>query len=179
MVRFIVFIFMLCAPLSAFSEDFGCFKYINVKITKLYPNIKFPDDIGRYSFIVVRHKVDCETKEIIIPSNYEQAVDFLDFSLPLDYKSASVSASLNLEEVGFSLYSNSNYGYSVDEDLIDHFHDIWLLDENDNVCKNKFGEYYPVEENNNHEFIEIGCFWLLKEQLIKSYQQGFRGLDKK
>jgi len=142
----------------AIGGESRCFEKVNVDINQLHPPIRIAGGVERRSKILINQQVDCVTKKIIKPKSLIDALNMLDFALPLDYKTAIVSSN------SVSAYRHSDYGVSVDEDLFDYFHDAWLLDQKDNICYKKFGSKYKPEEE--------GCFWLLMEKLIIIHDKG-------
>jgi len=164
MLKLIILSFFTLLSFSSVAEELGCFKNEEVKISELHPPIRIKENFDRRTIITVRNQVNCKTNDVIIPSTYDEALQMLDFALPLDYKAAAVSDSLSTGYVDTSVYRNSDYGLSVDADLFHYFQDTWRLDGQNNVCKEKIKK--------EHNWKEEGCFWILVEDLIVSYQKG-------
>lgn len=168
MSRLIVGVILVFFSFFAYGGNVNCFKFEEVKINNVYPNIKFSSDKDRKNNIKIRKMVDCETKLEMIPDTYQQAINMLSFSLPIDYLTASVVSYIKEGEANISIYAYSDYGASVDEDLIDFFHDTWGLDNKNNVCRKEFGKNYSTVESFDGEEVEIACFMFLKEKLVTS-----------
>ena len=169
MPRLTVALLLLLFSLDVLGEEIHCFKDVELKITNVYPKIKFSESKLRKDSIQIRKIIDCQTKLEIVPTNYQQALKTVAFSLPNDYLAASIISYLKEGEPNLSLYLYSDYGLSVDEDLIDFFHTAWELDEKNNVCKKELGGNKTRNINQDDKDIEVGCFMLLKEHLMKMY----------
>jgi hypothetical protein len=167
MLKLIILFFFMLLNFSTVAEELRCFEIDDVEISELHPNIHMKESIERRKIISVRKEINCKTNDVIIPSTYDEALEMLDFSLPLDYKSAAVSGSSSIGYTDSSVYRNSDYGSSVDSDLFHYFQKNWMLDGENNVCKEKASE--------KHDWDEEGCFWILVDELIVSYQKGLRG----
>ncbi|RMH37467.1 MAG: hypothetical protein D6694_13290 [Gammaproteobacteria bacterium] len=164
MFRFILtMLFLFLTPLT-FGEVTQCYKDVNIKIQRVRQPVRFTKVIKKRATITLRVKTDCKTGAVRIPSTFEEAVEFLDFALPLDYKDALVSESTQDElDIG-AAYRKAHYGESVNDDLFDYFYNAWFLGEKNNICEKKFGDKYFGKG--------IGCYYLLLEHLVEAYKKG-------
>lgn len=147
-----------CASQSSISDaEIACVIHVAVNIKELHPPIRIKDDYERRSEIILRQYADCSTGLLKKPSSYAEALEWLDFALPVDFK-RGITAGEYLNP-----YLYTPYGASVESDLFDHFSSAWQLDDKSPVCNEAIiKEVMKIEG--------FGCFTVLLDKLRESYK---------
>lgn len=135
-----------------------CLKPVEIKIEKLNPPIYFSADPKRKDKIELRMPVDCKNSEILRPSSFTEAVDWLDLVLPLDFKKGMTGGSY------LNPYMYTLYGSSVEDQLYEYFTREWQLKPNGALCKEAPGN--PAIEPGGNT-----CFYKLIYYLRELYRK--------
>lgn len=106
-----------------------CLKPVEISIEKLNPPIYFSTGPKRKDKIELRMPADCKNGEILRPSSFPEAVNWLDLALPLDFKKGMTGGPY------LNPYMYTSYGSSVEDQLYEYFTREWQLKPNGALCK--------------------------------------------
>lgn len=134
-----------------------CLDTVHLQIKDMHPPIHLASEVQRKPTILLRTRVDCATGRSAVPASANEAVDWLDVALPLDFKQGLVRGEY------FNPYVSTQYGASVEDDLFEYFSNLWNLGEESPIC----GVLGPSEQVVD----EQGCFSRLLDWLRDAYRQ--------
>lgn len=136
----ICLVFFLCSSAKANNSQI-CMQEVAVEINNLLPliSINFKAE-KRLGHISIKMPIDCETGIYLRPVTLEQAVEWLDKALPLNYKVGLLKG---------NTFLHSPYGSSVDEDLTDFLQKQWMLTKRNSVCKD------AMSRMNDHDEMQL------------------------
>ena len=158
---------LVSSDISSFENEKNlmCLHEERIKITKVYGRIELADRPPRVASIRVRLPVDCRSGAYLVPNNYEQAIEWLDISLPMDLKVALLDGEYA------NPFRTSNYGESVMGDLFFYITDRWKLTEASAVCA-----VSAIQDR--IQPYETPCFFALIDILRETYLNGRGGKQK-
>lgn len=156
---------VLMAALVFFSDDaLGvervCFERNVIDIKELHPPVRIREEFERESKIVVDVRVECGSGEVMPPASLQEAVDYVDKALPLDFKVGLVSGDY------MNPYLHTSYGASVVSDVDDFFTDVWGLDGRSLVCRGVRSSVL-IESG--------GCFYIILDKFRSLYLGELKG----
>lgn len=121
---------VLVAPACRASDSMACLKQVDVAIKMLNPPIHFSTDPKRNEKITLRMPVDCKNEQLLKPTSFPQAEEWLDMALPLDFKDGMAGGDY------LNPYMYTLYGASVEDQLYNYFTESWQLSATSPACKN-------------------------------------------
>lgn len=150
--------FSLLVPVTAVAgSEMTCIQAVELKIQELYPPMRFVGEIERKGSIVLRQFADCKTGKPLVPLSLPESLNWLDMALPFDFKKGLTGGDY------INPYVYTEYGSSVDDDLYDHFTEVWQLGPKSAVCREP-----AVADVMKRE--EFGCFTVLLGMLRDGYK---------
>lgn len=158
-MRSLIAIPLLLASMSyAASEGKGqtvkCQRVETLRFTEINPRIQFSTDPEKKDSIEVSLEIDCESKEVMVPSSTPDAIARLDAALPPDYKIAISKG------VAISSYRYGDFAASADLDLMRYFTTSWGLGYESPACADVVGLRARDSQ----------CYLSLLKELRKKYQ---------
>jgi hypothetical protein len=141
---------------NAISNEGFCVQTIELKTSRVHPRITFTEVAKNKKEIVkLNVAIKCKNKKIIKPKTVQQAVEYLDLMLPIDFKVGLIH-----KKSAITIYLTSPYGVSVINDLHNFLYKPWGLNKKKNIC-------YP--SGNQSEDSEE-CYYLLINELVSQYK---------
>lgn len=137
------------------ADAYQCFNVEEVRISEIHPPIHVTETIVRKNLISLRMPVDCHSKKTIQPGSEKEAIDWLDMALPMDLKRGALKGTY------ISLYANTDYGASAEEDLSSKFTSIWGL-KNKELCN-------QIQGASLVQVSEASCFFKLLNKWREFY----------
>jgi hypothetical protein len=154
---------LLLVPVGTFAAQRVtiqmCLHEERVTITEINGRIELANRSPRTTSILVRVPVSCKNGRNLSPRDHNQAVEWLDISLPLDLKAALLYGDYA------EPFKTSDYGASVMDDLYLHLTDKWALNNTSPVC------IAPVIKKKMQPY-ETPCFYVLIDLLREKYLKG-------
>jgi hypothetical protein len=122
--------FLYFALTSGTSGDASilCLRSEDVAIAELWPPVHLATASHPREKITIRLPVDCHTREWRKPASVDEAVEWLDLGLPLDFKLAALKGDY------IDPYLWGGYGASTNRDLSIVFYRAWKLETNSPFC---------------------------------------------
>ncbi len=141
---------------ASVSKDYFCLKEVFLSTSNMHPQLRLSKLVEhKVDKVKLNLPIDCKKGKVLVPKNEDQAVEYLDIMLPIDFKTGLIhSKSL------ISIYLSSPYGGSVIDDLHNFLYKPWKLNKNTNICYTK-GRLKDDSKD---------CFEILIEKLVKNYK---------